>query len=362
MVVTAVAACQPASTRLQQVDSLLGNLYANNAPGVSVAILQKGQPDFYKSYGLANIATGQPITRSSNFNIASLTKQFTAIGILQLKYAGKLTLDDKLSHWFPAMVKHIADNVTIKQLLTHTSGIVDHYAYTNTNGMRHAHNADVFEAIKNIDSTYFAPGTSFRYSNTAFCLLALIIEKASGQVYADYMQQHIFKPSGMLHTSIWAEDANTPNKVTGYDIDSATKKFIPSGAEEHIFFSTEGDGGIYTSIDDYLKWFAALQGGKIFNNAMVNEARSLHFTIDATTRTGYGYGWFVGAGTTPAKVYHSGSNGGYRTYSFTIPAQNFILLIFSNRSDIDLENVAKQISILLLGTKGKFTGIEALTS
>jgi CubicO group peptidase (beta-lactamase class C family) len=279
------------------------------------------------------------------------------MGILLLEHAGKLSLDDKLSRWFPDMAKHVANTVTIRQLLTHTGGLFDHYDYTNTKNMLHAHNADVYAAIKNIDSTYFAPGTHFRYSNTGFCLLALIIEKASGLPYSKYMQQHIFTPAGMLHTTVWGEHANIPNPTMGYDLDSATGKFITSGPEGHPFFSTEGDGGIYTTVDDYLQWFGGLQGSKILPAGIVNEARSLHFTIDTPTHAGYGYGWFVDTGTPPLKVYHSGSNGGYRAYSFTIPAQGYLLLIFSNRGDIDLEYVVKKINEIILGEKGTFTGV-----
>ena len=350
------------NNRLQQVDSLLNTIYTNNAPGISIAIMQQGQPTFKKSYGMADITTMQPLTETSNFNIASLTKQFTAIGILQLEHAGKLSLDDKLSRYFPDMVKHIANRVTPRELLTHTSGIVDHYDYTNTKNMLHAHNADVYAAIKGVDSTYFTPGTKFRYSNTAFCLLALVIEKVSGMPYATYMQQNIFTPAGMLHSTIWGEQANIPQQVTGYDVDSATHNFIVSGPAQHIFFSTEGDGGLYTSVDDYLKWFAALQGGKVFPAEIVNQARSLHFTIDTPTHTGYGYGWFVSDGSTPVKVYHSGDNGGFRTYSFTIPSLGYLVVIFSNRSDINVEEIVKKINALLLGEKGKFKGVEEMTS
>jgi CubicO group peptidase (beta-lactamase class C family) len=226
--------------------------------------------------------------------------------------------------------------------------------------MQHAHNADVYAAVKNIDSTYFAPGTHFKYSNTGFCLLALIIEKVSGLPYAEYLQKNIFQSAGMSHTNVWNEQANITNPVMGYDIDSATGKFVASAAKGHPFFSTEGDGGIYTSIDDYVKWFTALQDGRVLPAAIVNEARSLHFTIYAPANAGYGYGWFIDAGNPPLKVYHSGSNGGYRAYCFTMPSENYMVLIFSNRSDIDLEGVVKKINAILLGDTGKFTGVEQM--
>ena len=220
-------------------------------------------------------------------------KTIYGAGYFQLAEKNKLSLTDKLSHFFPEINKKIADVITVKELLTHSSGIPDHYDYTDTKNMRHAHDSDVLNAIKHADTLYFTPGTKFQYSNTAFCLLALIIEKTSGLSYSDYLKKNIFEPAGMKHTTVWNEQAQIFSPATGYSWDSAQNKFIQSGPDEHIFFSTEGDGGIYTSIDDYIKWFAALQNDKIFSKKIVDEARSIEFTIDAEKKLGYGYGWFI---------------------------------------------------------------------
>jgi CubicO group peptidase (beta-lactamase class C family) len=191
----------------KSIDSLLKIIYSDSLPGASIAIIKDNKPIFQKSYGVTNVITKQNIDASSNFNICSLTKQFTAVAILQLEEKHLLSLDDKLSRFFPEMNKKVADVITIQQLLTHSSGIIDHYDYTNTENMKHAHDSDVYNAIKNIDSTYFIPGTQFRYSNTAYCLLALIIEKLSGMSYNECMKENIFKPAGMANTVIWNEIA-----------------------------------------------------------------------------------------------------------------------------------------------------------
>ena len=350
------------NTLSKRIDSLLQTIYAGSLPGASVAVINQSKLVFEKSYGLKNIKNKSKITAASNFNIASLTKQFTAMAVLQLEEQHKLSLTDKLSRFFPDMNKAIADSITIQQLLTHSSGIKDHYNYINTKALKHAHNIDVYNAIKNVDSLYFAPGTQFKYSNTGYCLLALLIEKLSGLSYNTYMIENIFKPAGMLHTTIWSELQNIPQQVTGYDRDSATGRFIQSGANEHIFFSTEGDGGIYTSVHDYLGWLTALNGGSVFNKIMVEKARSIEYTIDAQHKLGYGFGWFVDESETGKKVYHSGSNGGFRTYSFTIPQQGFSIVVFSNRSDIDVEETVSKLYNLIFPDQKKFTKIEALTS
>ena len=358
----ALMAQQPAfNLNEQKTDSLLSKTYPAHLPGISIGIVENGKTVYKKSYGICNISTGNKLTASSNFNICSLTKQFTAIAMLQLQQKHLLSLIDKISRFFPGMNKKLADAITVKHLLTHTSGIPDHYAYINTAGMQHAHNIDVYNAVKNADSTYFMPGTQFRYSNTAYCLLALIIEKLSGKTYNDYMAEYVFKPAGMQQTVIWNEQATIQNEVTGYERDSLNH-LIKSGPDEHVFFSTEGDGGIYTSVDDYIKWFAALQSGKVFSKPIVDEARNIQFLIDTNKKTGYGFGWFADAQETKRKVYHSGDNGGFRTYSFSIPSLNYLIVIFANRNDINVEQIVQQIVNMQFPSLKNFTPIEVLTS
>ena len=346
----------------KKIDSLLKTIYKDSLPGISIGILYQGQSIFNKGYGVNNMQTKHKLDASSNFNICSLTKQFTAVAIFQLKEKKLLSFNDKISRFFPDMNKKVADVITVQELLTHTSGLIDHYDHTNTINMHHAHDSDVYNAIKNLDSTYFIPGTKFRYSNTAYCLLALMIEKLSGLSYNDYMVQNIFKPAGMNNTIVWNENAAISNQVTGYSYDSSTSSFIKSGADEHMFFSTEGDGGIYTSAYDYEQWFMALQNGKLCSKDLINKARSIQHLIDTAHTTGYGYGWFVDEHQPVKKVYHSGDNGGFKTYSFTIPSENFMIVIFSNRDDINIENIVQQIVKLLLPAYQTFTPVEVLTS
>ena len=349
------------SNTIAKIDSFLHGVYIDTLPGASIAVLQNNSIAFEKSYGVSNIHSTSKITSNTNFNIASLTKQFTAMAILQLATGGKLSLDDKLSRFFPDMDQRVANAIMIRHLLTHTSGIIDHYAYADTNHLKHAHNADVYNAIKDVDSLYFMPGTQFRYSNTGFCLLALIIERVSGMTYNSYMDQIIFKPAGMQHTSVWNENNVIVQPATGYEWDSTQNKFVTSGPDEHIYFSTEGDGGIYTSIHDYIQWLHALQEGKVFSKSIVDKAMSIEYFIKKVSGLGYGFGWFVDESSTYKKVYHSGSNGGFRTYSFDIPGQ-YSIIVFSNRADIDVETIVQKINGILYPGSKPFTPIEVLTS
>jgi len=338
---------QESTTPFWRIDSLFRTIYKNDEPGVSIAIVQKGKPILKNSYGIEDMETRKKISSSTNFNVGSLTKQFTAMVILQLAEKKKILFDDKLSRFFPQMNKKIADAITIKEMLTHSSGLVEHYDLMDTKNMKHAHNADVLKAIQNIDSTYFPPGSDFRYSNTAYCLLALIVEKVSGMSYSAYLKRTIFQPLGMRNSTVWNENENISNKAIGYEYDDTTKTFKRSDAEENIFFSTEGDGGIYTSIDEYLKWLSALQTAKIISRRNVNLARSAHFSIDRQKKLSYGFGWFVDESSSPRIIYHTGSNGGFRAYAYTIPDEGYMIVIFSNRTGVDLQNLVSEINKIL---------------
>jgi len=330
----------------RQIDSLLKTIYKKDEPGASIAVLQNGKTLFKSNYGLMNAENKENISSTTNFNIGSLTKQFTAAAILQLSERKKLSLSDEIAKFFPNLNKKVAETITIRQLLTHSSGIIDHYDYADKN-LKHAHNTDVYAAIKNIDSTYFSPGSSYRYSNTAYCMLALVIEKLGGMSYSAYMKKNIFEPLNMVHTTVWSEKEKIGEEATGYEYDSVSRTFKKSGPEDNVFFSTEGDGGVYTSIDDYLKWFNALQSGKILSTAAIKHGLSAQFPVNKQKSLSYGYGWFINESSRPYKVYHSGSNGGFRAFSFSVPEENFLIVIFSNRTGIDLEQLALEIDKIL---------------
>jgi CubicO group peptidase (beta-lactamase class C family) len=355
--------CQAAN----RLDSLFKSYYKDQQPGAMIAIQQQDKIIFKQGYGLANLQTKSRITSATNFNIGSITKQFTAFCILQLEKKGKLSLDDKLIKYFPGFNPKTGNSISIRHLLTHSSGIWDHYEYTDTSVVKHATDKDVLGAVIHIDTTYFTPGSHYRYSNTAYCLLALIIEKISGQSYADFIQKNIFEPLAMNHSAVLKIGSSIYQAALGYDINeerntNGKKQFRELDANQSIFFSTEGDGGIYTSMDDYLKWIAALHSGTILGKALVQQAQSAQFVIDPPSRLAYGYGWFVSEKNKEKIVYHTGSNGGFRAIAFFIPSLKYSVVIFSNRDDINLENLVQEINNILHVSNKSFIKIESLVS
>lgn len=347
---------------LKQVDHLLDSIFPGNEPGIAIAIVKDGKTVFSNGYGVANIVTKNKLTVSTNFNIASLTKQFTAAGIIYLQEKGLLDINQTIQQYFPDMNKKVSGKVTLKNLLTQSSGIIDHYDFVHVEKGKHGYARQVYDAIKDKDSLYFTPGSSLRYSNTAYCLAGLIIEKISGKTYNAFMHQTFFSPLKMKHSTVWNEKENIFEATTGYDKDKATGQFIKSQAEEHVFFSTEGDGAIYTSVNDYVKWFNSLQHASILTEKDISQARSIQNPIPNYKGMGYGYGWFINKKQQPAYAYHSGGNGGFRTYSFSIPELNYLVVIFANRSDINIENIVMQINQILFPKLPALIPIEQLTS
>ena len=347
----------------KKLDSLFLHYYPDDEPGATIGILLSGKQVFQKGYGLADIGNKKRITDSTVFNIGSITKQFTAYGILKLASEQRLSLNDNLLKFFPQFNKKVGSAITIRELLTHSSGIRDHYDYVNTKNLNHGRDLDVLMAVEKLDSSYFQPGTQYRYSNTAYCLLGLIIEKASGMTYYDFLRENIFQPLGMVHTLVWSTGQDIPNKAYGYDTsNSAGKTFSMLDADQSVFFSTEADGGIYTTVEDYLKWVKGWQSGALFQEDLIKKARSPQFVIDRELGLSYGFGWFIKIHGMDKAVYHTGSNGGFRAIAFTLPGQDDAIVIFSNRDDIDLEKLLTEVLNILHISQKYFTKINSLVS
>ncbi len=341
-------------------DKLLSSKYPADGPGAAVAILKDDQIIFSKEYGLADLVSKNPVSASTNFNICSLTKQFTAYAILKLEYEKKLSLDDKIEKYFPDFNPDVASAITIRQLLSHSSGLIDHYDYADRKSKTQFYDADALNAVKSVDSVYFPAGKGYRYSNTAFCLLSQIIEKVSGLSYPQYIRENIFKPLGMDNSDVIHGDLKIPERATGYQKEN--NHFVRSDASENFFFSTMGDGGIYTSADEYLKWIRAIMNSSVLNPELISDAQSPHKLIDSSKNLSYGYGWFITGTGKNKTVFHTGSNGGFRTIVFTIPSIKYAVIIFSNQSGVDLEQLVNEINKIFITDPVNYIRLDSLIS
>ena len=360
LLLTGLAGC--GQSKFEQLDRLLQKTFPAGKPGAAVGMVQNGKLVFEKYYGLANLEDSTPVSAVTHFNIGSVTKQFTAAAILQLVEKQEISLNDTLKKFFPELHPAIANTVTVRHLLTHTSGIKDHYPFIDAKPGMHVYDSDVLQAVEKMDSLYFPPGTHYRYSNTGYCLLALIVEQARSRAYGQYLKENIFGPLGMNNASVISAADTIAHRAIGYDYDTVKKQFNRSDAQESPFFSTEGDGGIYTSLTDYVKWLNGFFEGKVLQPSSVQQATQIQFMIDSAKKLGYGFGWFVGALEKPEVVYHTGSNGGFRAMVVTIPSENYALVIFSNRSDLDLEKLVGEINRIFKSENKSLQRIDSLIS
>jgi CubicO group peptidase (beta-lactamase class C family) len=311
--------------------------YEGTVPGASLLVVRDGEPIVRRSWGLADVEAGVSATPATNYRLASVTKQFTAAAILLLAQDNKIFLSDHASKYLPSLPKS-AQSITLHQLLTHTSGLVDYEDLMPDGTTVQVHDDDVLKLIENKDSLYFPPGTSYRYSNTGYSLLSLIVERVSGKSFATFLHDRIFMPLGMTHTVAHRDGVDVvSNRAFGY-----TRK---NGAWiRHDQSSTSavlGDGGIYSSIDDMLKWDAAQYDSRLLDE----EWRRVGFTPHTPTDVpgvSYGFGWRITGGT----LWHSGETAGFRNVIVRYPGRHLTVVILTNRDEGDPYETALAIAKL----------------
>ena len=324
-----------------KVDALLRN-YAGDVPGAAVLVLRDGQPVVRASYGLADLETGTPATPETNYRLASVTKQFTAASILLLAEDGRLKLDDRGHTWLPSLPK-AAETVTIRHLLTHTSGLIDYEDVIPEIFAAQLHDADVLRLLETQDRTYFRPGTGYRYSNSGYALLALIVQRASGKTFATFLRERIFQPLAMFNTVTYEEGISTVNnRAFGYTHESGRWNRTDQDPTSAVL----GDGGIYSSIDDLAKWDAALYDGRLL------QPSSLRAAFTPATHTDdpeieYGYGWRI----TGETLWHSGESVGFRNVIVRYPKRHMTVVVLTNRNEPEPYQLALEIAKTVIASR-----------
>ena len=329
---------------IEQVDSLFKTLYPENEPGAAVLIMKGDTIIFEKGYGIANMDSLTPIDGNTFFNIASVSKQFSAVAVMMLAEEGKLSLDDSVKKWFPHFKADFFNKITIRHLLSHSSGIPDSRDRSDRKFVTTATDVDSYSYLENLDKLNFEPGTSYEYMNPTFQLMYTIIERASGIPFDSFMRERIFLPSGMKESTYFEAEKIIPRMSHGYLYDSLTNKFNEFDYGEESFFATKADGGLYTSVREFAEWEKALRTDKLINSKSKNEAHTAKINIPDLPYTSYGYGWFIQNNPDfPVKVYHTGDNGGFQIYAGRFPEKKILYLFFSNRNDRDRELTASKL-------------------
>jgi CubicO group peptidase (beta-lactamase class C family) len=311
--------------------------YDGAVPGASLLVVCNGKPVVLRSWGFADVEAGMPATPATNYRLASVTKQFTAAAILLLAQDNKLFLSDRASKWLPSLPKS-AQSITLHQLLTHTSGLVDYEDLMPEGTTTQVHDADVLKLIEGRDSLYFPPGTSYRYSNTGYSLLALIVERVSGKSFATFLHDRIFMPLGMTHTVAHQDGIDVvSNRAFGY----ANRNGTWTRHDQSTTSAVLGDGGIYSSVDDMLKWDAAQYDSRLLDEEWRRVAFTPHTPTDKPD-VSYGFGWRI----TGETLWHSGETAGFRNVIVRYPGRHLTVVILTNRDEGDPYETALAIAKL----------------
>ena len=325
------------------IDKIMAN-YSNEAePGASVLVLKNNKVIFKKGYGVADINSMQAIKSNTNFRLASVTKQFTAMSILILEKKRKLSLEDSLSKFFSILPPYIA-KIKIKDLLTHSSGLIDYEDLMPSSQVTPLHDTNCLQLMFFADSLYFPAGTDYKYSNTGYAILALIVEQVSGKSFAQFLKENIFKPLGMKTTVAFEEGKNiVANRAYGHSFENGAWK----QTDQSLTSAVLGDGGIYTNVQEYTKWIKALWNYKLLPDSTQTRAWS-KTTLKNGKVIDYGYGWHVEDFLNITHPFHDGSSIGFRNSVGLFPDEKLMVIILTNRNEHDpIEEVHKIAALYL---------------
>jgi len=313
------------ATLPEKLDAIAAEAFAKSGPGGSVIVVKDGKTLLRKGYGMADLELGVPAKPEMVFRIGSMGKQFTAVAILQLVKEGKVKFDDPLSQYVPDFPG--AEAITVEQLLTHTSGVRSYNDVPSAMiGIREDKTPmQLVEGIRN-EKPAFAPGESWMYSNSGYLFLGIIIEKASGMKFADYMQTKLFTPLGLKNTFVEDESQIVAGRVRGYAI--GPDNVLRNAGYMNMTFPYAA-GSIETNVDDLARWNELLVAGKVIDKELVDRAWTESRTKDGKP-TGYGYGWYVSDEDGVHFVVHGGAITGFRSSGVLVPEKKLFVGVLHN--------------------------------
>jgi CubicO group peptidase (beta-lactamase class C family) len=355
----ATATAQSGGALVQRLDSIAGaDVLENRAVGIVAAVARGRDTLLLKAYGKADVEGGVPLTVDTVIPIGSVTKQFTAAAILQLRDQGKLGLDDDLTKWLPDFETR-GNKVTLRRLLDHTSGITDLIAMPELRAMRLMRNPTVTrDAVYKVISRYpfqFPTGTMQAYSNSNFWLLGLIVERASGMTYEDYIEKKIFEPLGMSRSMYCNSSENVPRRAYGYGLKNGVSRRVP----DIVQTGTYAAGAICSTVEDMITWLQALHGGKVLPPRSYAEMIAPSTLADGTPLR-YSMGTAVGEDRRGLKyIGHNGGGFGFSSEARWYPDAQLAVVVLTNSEPDAITVATEDLAAAVLPaprSAGPFTG------
>ncbi len=337
----------PSSALERRVDSLFSAFNSTRTPGCAIGVDQRGAPLLRRAYGMANLETMTPFSIGTISESGSTAKQFVAAGLVLLARDGVLSLGDDVSRWVPE-VKGFGKRISVRQLLSHTSGVPDRYTLHDVAGraagdVDHT-NAEVLDIVSRLRELNFDPGEDYLYSNTGYVVAVAVLERASGKSLQQFTNERIFTPLGMTDTR-WREDHRV---VVGRRASAYSGSVATSFRNDHPFTRVFGSGGLLVTIDDFLKWSAALQTGTGAWGAVRDSLEGIIRLNDGTAIT-YGLGVVTDQWRGVRRVSHTGATGGFRAALYRYPAQSVSIAILCNGASANTTVLAGGVAAIVLG-------------
>jgi CubicO group peptidase (beta-lactamase class C family) len=311
-------------------------------PGLALLVSRKGVPIRAQGFGQASVELNVPVKPETVFKSGSIGKQFTATAVMLLVEEGKIGLNDPLSKYFPEAPSWWS-GVTVRELLSHTAGFTD---YPKDFDLRKDYSEeDLLKIVEAIPAAY-PPGTDWKYSNLGYVTLGILIHKASGQYFGDFLQEWVFKPLGMSTTRIIDEADIIPNRAAGYRWDKGqlrNQEWVSPSA------NSTADGSLYFTILDLAKWDAALYSEKVLKESSKEAMWTVAPLSNGTpNKARYGFGWFVESQNGHRVVGHDGQWQGFESQISRYLDDGLTVAVLVNSGTCDPHLIADEVAAIYL--------------
>jgi len=353
------AVCAAPGAVAPGLDAIFAPLANGRTPGMAVLVRQNGRTVAKRGYGVRELRTFPPVDARTNFRLASFTKQFTAMAVMLLVGDGKLSYETRLSDVFPGFPSY-GRSITVRHLLNHTSGLPDYEDLMDGGGWsetRQISDDEVLELLERQPRPKFAAGTSWAYSNSAYVVLGLMVRKASGMRFENFLDARIFKPLHMNHTVAFINGRNSVAQ-RAYGHSKQGGEFVET--DQSSTSAALGDGGVYSNLEDLEKWDDALTHHTLLSEAAMRPAWTVTRLSDGSATfwptvaggdnlapgkpVSYGFGWFLDPYNGRTRVWHSGSTQGFRTAIERFTDERLTVIVLANRTDVQAPELALKVA------------------